>query len=158
MVQKYIAVLLVLTTLGITSPCMAGDFANLRPLMQTRLVSLTPHRATLGSMAGGLAFAPPQSGQSGQPQAQAARSNSGELTTGGKVMKWIGIGLIASGVAEAALGALAFKDDKVCAGSGSYSYCATTDNSSVRKFYYAGGGASVGIGAILLLVGLHKKQ
>ena len=52
MVQKYIAVLLVLTTLGLTSPCLAGDFANLSPLMQTRLASLTPHRATLGSMAG----------------------------------------------------------------------------------------------------------
>ena len=125
MVQKYIAVLLVLTTLGLTSPCLAGDFANLTPLLQTRLANLTPPRATLGSLTGGLAFAPPQSGQPsqpGQPQAQAAPSGSGGMSTKGKVFTWVGVGLIAEGGFDAAYGAAILKDP--CSGvSGPYVTC-----------------------------------
>src|ERR1017187_2264642 len=86
MVQKYIAALLVFTILGFVTPCMAGDFTNSTPLLQTHLVNpkLIPQRASLGNLAGGLAFAPPQT-----PLAQPAPSHKGELTTGGKVMKWV---------------------------------------------------------------------
>src|ERR1017187_6955757 len=102
MVQKYIAALLVFTILGFVTPCMAGDFTNSTPLLQTHLVNpkLIPQRASLGNLAGGLAFAPPQT-----PLAQPAPSHKGELTTGGKVMKWVGIGLMIEGAGTAAYGA-----------------------------------------------------
>ena len=155
MVQRYIAALLVLTMMGLATPCLAADFANPTPLLQTHLVNpkFIPQRASFGSLAGSLAFAPPQTAQ-GQP----TKSSNRSLTTAGKVMKWIGIGLMISGAAEVAVGAAAFKNDKVCAGSGSYSYCASTDYSGVRNAYYVSGGASIGIGAVLLLVGLRKKD
>ena len=152
MVQKYIAALLVLTMLGLATPCLAADFANPAPLLQAHLVNpkFIPQRASFGSLAGSLAFAPPQS-----PQGQALKPSSRSLTTAGKVMKWIGIGLMISGGAEAGYGAIV-KDP--CSGlSGPYLTC-TSNYTTVRTVYFAAGGASVGIGAVLLLVGLRKKE
>lgn len=58
-----------------------------------------------------------------------------------------------SGAAEVAVGAAAFKDDNTsCSGS----YC--VDNATMRHLYYGTGGASIGVGVVLLLVGLRKKE
>jgi hypothetical protein len=144
MVQKYIAAILVLTLLGLATPAMAGDLVN---------PNLIPKRPTYAGLAPGLAFSPQQTSPSapGTP----AKSGSGELTTAGKVMKWVGIGLIASGGAET-IYAATIKDP--CAGiSGPYVSC-TSNYSTVRAVYYGSGGASIGVGAILLIVGLHKKM
>jgi hypothetical protein len=152
MVQKYIAALLVLTVLGFVTPCMAGDFTNSTPLTQTHLINLNSinHRAALGNLAGGLAFAPPQT-----PQAQkAAPAKTGELTTGGKIMKWVGIGLMAEGAGVVAYGAT-IKDPCSAYGPG---YICTSNYTTVRATSFAAGGASIGIGAVLLIIGLHKKN
>jgi hypothetical protein len=90
----------------------------------------------------------------GQATASGQKSSSGELTTAGKVLKWVGIGLMGAGGAEVAVGATAFKDS--CYGSGIYSAC--TDYSPTRRIYYVSGAATAGIGAVLFLVGIHKKQ
>lgn len=110
-------------------------------------------------MAGRFALATPQSGQesrspSGQPQPgqQPAKRS---LTTTGKVLKWVGIGLIAEGGLTIGLGEAVYKGNGCASGSGS---SCILDNSDLRNVYRGIGGASIGTGLVLLLVGLSKKQ
>ncbi len=163
MVQKYIAVLCAVLLFGATTPAFAGDYVNHNLLAKVRLSNVAfpalassnvlPSKATFGSMAGSLAIAmaPPQSGQG---QAQQAKPRSGELTTKGKVLKWVGIGLIAEGAFDAAYGAAILKDP--CSG---YSSGRCTSNYSTVRGTWLGASAGVAVvGVILLVKGLHSKQ
>ena len=153
-----IAVLLAVMLFGATPPAFAGDYVNQNLLAKVRFSNLAspalasskvlPSRVTFGSMTG-LAMAPPQSGQNPTPP---AKSTSGGLTTKGKVFTWVGIGLIGSGVAEAAYGAAVLKDP--CSGRRS----CTSNYSTVRGTWLGMCGASVVVGAILLVKGLRSKQ
>jgi hypothetical protein len=136
--------------LGFVTPCMAGDFSNSAPMAQTHLVNpkFIPQRGAYSNLAGALAFAPPQT-----PQAQAAPASTGELSTGGKIMKWVGIGLMAEGAGLATYGAVLSDPCK-----GFSSGICTSNYSTVRGTYLGAGGASIVIGAILLIKGLHKKN
>ena len=162
MVQKYIAVFLVFMLSSMAAaPAFAGDYTNTKllphrlPLSVSASAALAtsaaiPARTTFSEMAGTLAFAPQQPGQ---PQPQATSPSKGELTTAGKVMKWVGIALMAGGAADVAAGAVVSNSNS-CAGS---SNCLDL-GSIARPVYYASGGVSIGIGAVLLIVGLHKRE
>ena len=162
MVQKYIAVFLVFMLSSLTAaPAFAGDYTNAKLLphrlpmagsASAALASSTalPPRTTFNEVVGALAFAPQQPGQ---PQPQPASPTKGELTTAGKVMKWVGIGLIGAGAADIAVGA-AISNTNTCAG---VSNCINI-NGVARTVYYASGGVSIGVGAVLLIVGLHKRE
>jgi len=168
-VQKYIALILALMLSGLTAaPAFAGDYMNLKllphriPFAESASSALAssaalPPRTTFSEMAGALAFAPPQTGQ-GQPAQPAppappAQPAKKELTTKGKIMKWVGIGLMASGGIDIAAGA-AVSGSSSCNGN---SYC-TTVNSVSKGIYYGSGGACIGVGAILLIFGLRNRE
>lgn len=107
MVQKYIAALLVLTMLGLTSPCLAGDLASPKPLPQSRhLVNpkFIPQRATFSRVAGSLAFAPPESGQGQTGKSSTAASGQAGMTKGGKIVTGIGLAMVGTGAVMIAKG------------------------------------------------------
>ncbi|MCL4488911.1 MAG: hypothetical protein M1570_12375 [Chloroflexi bacterium] len=167
MVQKYIAVLLVLMLTGLTTPAFAQDFVNHNLLPKRFSVSTlassglasskaVPTRAALGKL--GVAWAPPQAGQG---QGQATKSNSGGLTTKGKVLTWVGVGLLAESGFNAAYGAAILKDP--CGGVKSvsvpgYSYSCTSNYSTVRGIWFGASAAVAVTGVILLVKGLHNRQ
>ena len=170
MAQRCIATLLVLTMLGSISPAMAGDFVN-RKLIQpsaatfnqltgglafgTRLNESTASgllipRTTVSQIRGAVAMAPPQNPQPSQAPAQ---DQGSELTTAGKVMKWVGVGLMADGGLDVALGAAVYGNSS-CSGS---SYCVDF-NDATQKVMYGIGIAQIGAGLVLFLVGRTKKR
>lgn len=149
MVQRYIAALLILTLLVLATPVWAGDYVNPKFL---------PPKATYSRLARNFALAMPQSGQQSPPAGQAQQSQPGSkrsLTTTGKVLKWVGIGLMAEGALTIGLGEAVYKGNGCAA---SYSGSCGLDNSDARNIYRGVGGASIGTGLVLLLVGLSKKQ
>lgn len=161
MVQKYIAVIVVILLVGATSPAFAGEFVNQSLIAKVRLANLpspvlpsakmVSPRVTLSNMAGTVAMAPPQSGQGPAPE---KKSGSGELTTKGKVFKWVGIGLIAEGGFDAAYGAAILKDP--CSDFKGFS---CTSNYSTVRGAWLGASAGVAIvGVIFLIKGLHSRQ
>jgi hypothetical protein len=158
MVQKYIAAILVFTVLGLTPPAFAGDFVNSKLLPKrfpaSNLTSsalanpqIVPSRTTFGNLAGSVALAPPQSGG-------ASQAKSGGLTTKGKVFTIVGIGLMAEGALSGAYGAAILSDP--CAGYRSGS--CTSNYNTVRATYFGICAASVVVGAIFLIKGLHSRE
>jgi hypothetical protein len=68
-------------------------------------------------------------------------------------MKWVGIGLMGGAALDAVYGGVIYKQaDNICSSAG-VSGC-----SSGKGIYFASAGVTAGIGAVLLLVGPHKKQ
>jgi hypothetical protein len=135
---------------------MAEDMGTLNIPAKVNL-NLAPNlnfaskKMTVNPFRGGYLFSPPQTPQT--PQATPAKSSKGELTTAGKVMKWVGIGLIGEGALTMGLGAATASSDCSANGLGG-----TNCTSDLKAVYYGMGGASIGVGVVLLLVGLHKRQ
>jgi len=140
MIQKCIALFLVTTMFGMTLPAFAGEPVD------PKLLPPDPARFSLAPR--GIVFAPPQSGQ--QPASQPPQSQPKHLTTTGRVLKWVGVGLMGEGALTMGLG--------VAAASTDCYFWDTSCTSTVKGVYYGMGGASIGVGAVLLLVGLHKKE
>ena len=170
MVQRYIAALLILMLLGVVTPAYAEEYVNPR-LLPRRTQPLSTAPATLASTrfrpsgatysraAGRFALALPQSGQesppqSGEPQ-PAQQSSKRSLTTAGKVLKWVGIGLMAEGGLTIGVGEAVYKGNGCASG---YGNSCILDNSDLRNVYRGIGGASIGVGIVLMLVGLSKKE
>lgn len=144
MVQKYVAVLLVMTMFGLACPAMAGDFVNPK---------LLPKRMTYGQIVGTIALSPQTSQRPMATPGTPAKSSSGELTTGGKVMKWVGVGLMGGAALDAVYGGVIYKQaDNIC-GSYNVSGC-----SSGKGMFFASAGVVGGIGLVLFLIGRTKKQ
>ena len=64
---------------------------------------------------------------------------------------WVGVGLMGSGALGVGLGAA---ETDPCAGQ---SYC-TSNYTTVRAVDFASGGIAAGVGLVLFLVGLGKKE
>jgi hypothetical protein len=139
MVQKCIAVFLVLMLSGLAAPAFAADYMN------TKLIPKTFPLA----MASSSAFALPQSSQpQAQPTqpAQPTTPNSGVSTSGG--MKWGGIVLMIGGAGLVARGASI--TDPCSAYSGPGVLC-TSNYQEVRAASLALGGAALVAGVVLFL-------
>jgi hypothetical protein len=103
MVQKYIAVFLVLMLSGLAAPAFAGDFVNMKLIPQSFPLALAspaaiPPATGPSAIAGTLAYAMPQSSQ-GQPAqpSQAKPVSTRHWSKAGKIMTVIGIGLAGAG-------------------------------------------------------------
>jgi hypothetical protein len=155
MLQKYIAVLLVVMLSGLTAPAFAGDFVNMKLIPQSFPMALAnpapPQPApTLGATAGTLALALPQAGGSQMQPAPPARPNSGHMTTGGKIMTGIGVAFIGVGAVNVGYGAFA-KDP--CAG---VSGC-VSNASTARPVDIGVGSALILTGTALIAVARHHR-
>lgn len=162
MMQKYVAVLLVVMLSGLAAPAFAGDYRNTKLLPQSFSLVLARPAAfapvtRFGATAGTVAFAPPQSGQSqaqppqsSQPQMQPAKANRGGLTRRGKVMLGVGIGMMGVGGANVAYGA--FAADPCSGQSGCIS------NAGLARPVDIGlGSALIAVGAVLVLASRHHR-
>lgn len=168
MIRQYLALLLIGCLLGMCAPAFAGegDFVAttfVAPQKKTVLVaglgnmystSGLPNFTTRVERPRFAAFDLPQSGQQQPGQSPASQPTAKQLTTAGKVMKWVGIGLMGEGALTMGLGAAEGSSASGACGAGAYQVSCGT----VRGVYYGIGGVSIGVGAILLVVGLHKKE
>jgi hypothetical protein len=146
LVQKSIAGFLVATVLGTVSPVFAGDEPDPKFLL--------PKPASFGLLHNYLPYAPQQSGQQ-QPPSQPPQSQKKQLTTAGKVLKWVGVGLMAEGGLDFAVGA-ADANTTVCTSITNNNFCIS--GSTVRDVWFGLGGVTAGVGAILFFVGIHKTE
>jgi hypothetical protein len=157
MVQKYIAVFLVVMLPGLATPAFAGDYMNTKLLPQRfplvlEISTAQPPGTTFSEMPGTLAFAPQQSSQDQAQPAQPAQPNSGQWTSGGK--KWGGIALMIGGGALLARGA-AITDP--CTGFSGPDVLCTSNYQTVRATSFAIGGVAVAVGAVLFSLRHHRK-
>lgn len=145
MIRKSIAVFLVATVLGMASPLFAGDEPDPKIVL--------PKPVSFGLLHNYVAYAPQQSGQQQQPS-QPPQSQKKQLTTAGKVLKWVGIGLMGEGALDFALAGTA---NSTCSGLNAYNGTNSCTN-TVRDVYFGAGGATIGVGALLFFIGIHKTQ
>jgi len=144
MIQKLIAVCLASILVGMASPLFAGELVDLK------FVPNDPGAySRTGWLHTGIAFAPPQTAPQQQPSQPANQPK--HLTTTGKILKWVGVGLMGEGALTVGLGAAVGAAGE-CGGTYQVS-CGTA-----KGVYYGIGGASIGVGLVLFLVGIHKKQ
>jgi hypothetical protein len=155
-IRQCVALLLVSSLLALCSPAIAGDLVSIRftaPQHDTDvnmyLASGLPNFSTRAGLPGTrAAFYIPPSGQ--QTPSQAPPGQPKHLTTTGKVLKWVGIGLMAEGAVVVGLGT------SVIHSCNSGEIC--VDRGLAQGVYYGIGGASIATGVVLLIVGLHKKE
>jgi len=126
------------------SPLFAGDLVDPKLLLQN---PAPPSPA--GWLHAEIAFAPPWPAPQQQPSRPANQPK--QLTTTGKILKWVGVGLMGEGALTVGLGA-AIGASGECGGAYQVS-CGTA-----KGVYYGVGGTSIGVGLVLFLVGIHKKQ
>ena len=93
----------------------------------------------------------------GQTSDSSQSSGVGGITTAGRVLFWVDIGLMGSGGAELSY-AQTLKDKSYCTGSGYSSYCYSEDWSQTRLVWRASGLGSIATGAVLTIVGLTRRQ
>jgi hypothetical protein len=140
--QKLISLSLVLL-LGTTLPTFAADFAN---------SNLLPHRLPLAAnrviLGPGVAFAPPQSGQSQSPQTPAAQSRPAKSGGSGSGHKILGLVLLGAGGGLIARGAILSDPCKGLNGNG---YSCTSNYTTVRAVSF-GSGAGLSITGLILLL------
>ena len=139
MIHRLIAVSLVLVLVGTVTPLFAGDLVDPK-LLPWKTSVYRPFRIHTG-----MAFAPAQTAPVEQPTQTPAQRK--QLTRAGRVLKWIGVGLMAEGALAIGVGAA-----ESCSGGWDFG-CQTA-----RKVYYGFGGVSAGVGAVLFFVGIHKKE
>ncbi len=142
--SKALATCAVAALLGLVSPVFAAD--------QPDPNFVLPKLHTVGPMHNYVLFAPLPPGQQAAPAAPAAQNQRKQLTTAGKVLKWVGVGLMAEGGLDFALGAAA--SNTVCT---NYNF-SCVGSSTVRDVYFGLGGVAAGVGAALFFVGIHKTQ
>jgi hypothetical protein len=85
-----------------------------------------------------------------QVPASGQYSGKGKLTGAGKLSKWVGVGLMATGGIGVAYG---LSVGNAC---GDYDDCG--DCGETRRFYVASGAVTAGVGALLYMIGIKKKQ
>lgn len=139
-IRRPFALLLIVTISAAFSPLFAADPADSKFVL--------PKPVPFGLMHNYVPYAPQQA----VPPATPPPSQKKQLTTAGKVMKWVGIGLMADGGASIGIGA-----------AGGFSACATNSYASACSslgsgFWYGVGGAEVGVGALLFFLGIHKTE
>lgn len=107
-----------------------------------------PEVNTFGPMHNYVLFAPLPPGQQTAQPAPAPQNQKKRLTTTGRVLKWVGVGLMAIGGLDIVATAAA---SRPC---GPYGFCDDT----IRNELYAFGGVTAGVGAALFFIGIHKTQ
>lgn len=106
-----------------------------------------PRLNSFGPLHNDALFAPLPPGQKAAPASQSPKK---QLTTAGRVLKWVGVGLMATGGLDIAATAAA-SASRSC---GPYGFCDDT----VRNELYAFGGALAGVGAALFFIGIHRTE
>jgi hypothetical protein len=156
-IRQWVAVVLVGALPGLCSPVLAGDFI-------ARTISIPPAGlgVTLGLGSGSpeaglpsgnaaFSFQAPDQQQPPQPASPPPPAQQRSLTTKGKVLKWVGVGLMGSGGLTAGLGAAEFS-------SSNCSPYSPISCSTARNVYLATGGAIAGVGALLFFIGIHNRE
>jgi hypothetical protein len=148
MIRQCVAVVLVGALPAVCSPVFAGDF-----VAQRFNVSPAGLGVTLGIANAHAAFtsqAPAQQ-QPPQPASPPPPPQHGSLTTKGKVLKWVGVGLMGSGGLTAGLGAAEYS-------SSNCNSQIVINCSEVRTAFIATGAAIAGVGAVLFFIGIHNRE
>lgn len=159
MVQKYVSTCLVLVFLGVATPAFAGDYVNPNLFSQRMPLSAAAFPALAGArflppsvaLHSGLAFAPPQPGQTQPGQTPLVQPAKGSLTGKGQFFKWGGVVLMGVGAALVVRGA-SLSDPCKSYGPG---YLCTSNYQQVRAVSLGLGGASAGTGLVMFL--LHNR-
>ena len=144
MTRRIFSVIMVISWIGMCSPLLAGD------LVSPKLLGPLSHSPTpylRGSIA---AFGLPQSGQT-QPQSQPqpeSKTQARRMTTTGKVLTIAGLALLGSG-----LYFVARPDTFVNSTCSGYANC-----QDMRTIMKVAGAADAGTGAVLLIVGLTRRE
>lgn len=152
MVRNYIALITIVALLGFCLPVMAGDLVSPNLLPNSSMAVRHNIPATIGAFS--MPEGTPQAGQAPSTTPAPASSSSGELTTKGKVLKWVGIGLMAEGALDGVYGVAILSDPCKDFPSGT----CTSNYSTVRGAYLGACAGVVAVGAILLVKGLHSKM
>ncbi len=131
MTRRYLAIIMVISLIGMCSPALAGD------LVSPKLLGSLSERPYLrGSIA---AFSLPQAGQApakSQPQSK-------EWTKPGKIMTIAGLGVVGAGAV------MMTRSNSTVYSSG---------NQSLQINWKATGGITMGGGAVLALIGLTRRH
>jgi hypothetical protein len=165
-IRQCMAVVLVGALPALCSPASAGDFvaqkfnvsaAGLGVTLGLRSISSEPglpgSGMQLGIASANAAFpsqAPTQQ-QPPQPASPPPPAQHGSLTTKGKVLKWVGVGLMGSGGLTAGLGAAEYS-------SSNCNSQIVINCSEVRTAVIATGAAIAGVGAVLFFIGIHNRE
>jgi hypothetical protein len=131
--KRLVAIFLAVAFFASTLPCVAAEPIPFKALSESS--SALPTFAAMSA--------------SSDDQSFAAHSGKRHLSKAGKILTWIGVGMLASGGAEMAYGFI-HKDDSCV----SYDY--NTTCVSTGDLYKYGGAADAATGAVLLLVGLTR--
>jgi hypothetical protein len=165
-IRQCVAVVLVGALPAVCSPALAGDFvaqrfnvssAGLGVTLGLRSVSSEPGLPGPGTQLGianaNAAFTSPAPApqQPPQPASPPPPAQHGSLTTKGKVLKWVGVGLMGSGGLTAGLGAAEYS-------SGNCNSQIIINCSEVRTAVIATGAAIAGVGAVLFFIGIHNRE
>lgn len=127
------------------SPVFAGDEPEPKFLL--------PKPASFGLLHNYMPYAPQQSGQ--QQPGPTPQNQKKQLTTAGKVLKWVGVGLMAEGGLDFAVGA-ADANTTVCTSTTNNTSCIS--GSTIRDVWFGLGGVTAGVGALLFFIGIHKTE
>jgi|SRR5579863_503540 len=164
MIRQCVSVVLVGAFLGLCSPAFAGDLVpttslapdNIRSVSAgfghphltsaLHLTSKLPNFTPKIALPSGYAFGLPQSAQ--QPQSAPPK----QLTRTGKILTWVGVGLMGEGALTMGIGAAY---GSIVSNCGPYAYC---DNGLVQDTYLGIGAASLATGAVLFFIGRHKRE
>ncbi len=145
MVQKCIAVLLVLMLSGLAAPAFAGDFVNMKLVAQSLPLSLLSPAAIPPSAVGGtLAYAMPQSSQAQSTQpSQAKPASTRHWSKAGKIMTVVGIGLAGAG------GFMMTRSNQTIS---------TNGDVETQINWKATGALTMSAGAVLAIIGLTRHS
>jgi hypothetical protein len=151
MIRQCFALFLIGAMLGVCSPVFAGDYVSQRFAMPVKTSGLHSSLPMFGAKAGFpasyAAFGLPESGQQQSGQPAPAPKTGRNLSTKGKVLTIIGIATAASGAIM-----MAQKDQTIS------SSCSGNTCTSISINWKATGGITVGIGAVLAIIGLTRRE
>jgi hypothetical protein len=98
----------------------------------------------------------------GQSTASGQSSGGTGLTRKGKILKFVGLGMLGAGGGVVLYGAIAKRDKTECTSwnypGNSGTSCLSYHGASERKYYYAAGGVTAGAGLALMIVGMLMKE
>ena len=140
MIQRYLALMTVMMLLGLSSPALAGDLVS--PQL-TASLSADAVRPYIPGRLAAFSFQAPSQTPSQLPAAPVEK----HWTKGGKIMTFIGLGLVAAGVG------LMFVPNTTVSSSCNSSSCSETQIN-----WKATGGGIAGGGAVLMIIGLTRRH
>ncbi|MGA2739287.1 MAG: hypothetical protein ABSG65_17840 [Bryobacteraceae bacterium] len=148
-IRQCVAIALVGALLGVCSPVLAGDFVPQKFNVSPAGLGVTLGLRSVPSGANAaFSLQDPNQQPSRPPTPPPQQQRS--LTTKGKVLKWVGVGLMGSGGLTAGLGAAEYS-------SGNCSSL-VINCSELRTAFVATGAVIAGVGAVLFFIGIHNKE